>query len=62
LNHTNNYQKDQTQFILLDLRDPDDFLLFHIKEAINFPAPWLSRDKMLPALLRFVKERHLNYH
>jgi centrosomal protein CEP41 len=46
--------KDQTAFLLLDLRDPEDFDLYHIKESINFPAPSLSRDKLIPPLYRFV--------
>jgi centrosomal protein CEP41 len=35
----------ETKFILLDLRDEDEYKKFHIKEAINFPAPNISRDK-----------------
>ena len=46
---------DNTTFLLLDLRDQEEFELFHIKEAINYPAPFLSRDKIIPPLLRFVK-------
>jgi len=43
----------QTSFLLLDLRDPDDYNLWRIKESINFPAPNISRDKMIPELFRF---------
>lgn len=43
----------QTQFLLLDLRDPDDYELWRIKESINFPAPNIARDKMIPELYRF---------
>jgi centrosomal protein CEP41 len=35
----------ETKFILLDLRDEEEYLAFHIKESINFPAPNISRDK-----------------
>ena len=42
-----------TKFLLLDLRDPDDYSLWRIKESINFPAPNISRDKMIPELFRF---------
>lgn len=31
-----------TKFILLDLREEDEYKHFHIKEAINFPAPKIS--------------------
>lgn len=35
-----------TKFILLDLRDEEDYKKWHIKEAINFPAPNIARDKV----------------
>ena len=37
----------------LDLRDPEEYNLFHIKEALNYPAPNIGRDKMIPELFRF---------
>ena len=43
----------QTSFLLLDLRDQDDYNLWRIKESINFPAPNIGRDKMIPELFRF---------
>jgi centrosomal protein CEP41 len=43
----------ETKFILLDLRDEDDYKQFHIREAISFPAPNISRDKVFAQLLRF---------
>jgi len=43
----------ETKFILLDLRDEDDYKKYHIKEAISFPAPNISRDKIFSQLLRF---------
>lgn len=36
----------ETKFILLDLRDEEEYKQFHIKEAISFPAPNISRDKI----------------
>lgn len=42
-----------TSFLLLDLREPEDYNLWRIKESINFPAPNISRDKMIPELFRF---------
>jgi centrosomal protein CEP41 len=42
-----------TSFLLLDLRDPDDYNLWRIKEAINYPAPNIGRDKIIPEIYRF---------
>ncbi len=42
-----------TKFILLDLREEDEHEKFHIQESINFPAPNISRDKVIPELYRF---------
>jgi len=42
-----------TTFLLLDLRDPDEYDLWRIKEAINFPAANIARDKTIPELFRF---------
>jgi centrosomal protein CEP41 len=44
---------ENTTFLLLDLRDPDEYTLWHIKESINFPAPNIARDKITPELFRF---------
>lgn len=41
--------------MLLDLREKEDFELFHIKESINFPAPNIGRDKFLPEMFSFVR-------
>lgn len=38
---------------MLDLRDPEEYQLFHIKESINYPAPNIGRDKIIPELFRF---------
>ena len=42
-----------TKFILLDLRPIEAYQKYHVKEAINFPAPYISRDKEMGQLLRF---------
>jgi centrosomal protein CEP41 len=42
-----------TSFLLLDLREPEEYNLWRIKESINFPAPNIARDKMIPDLYRF---------
>lgn len=35
------------------MRDPEDYNLWRIKESINYPAPNISRDKLIPELFRF---------
>ena len=42
-----------TTFLLLDLRDPDEYDMWRIKEAINFPCANIARDKTIPELFRF---------
>lgn len=42
-----------TKFLLLDMRDQEDYQMFHIKEALNYPAPNIGRDKIIPELYRF---------
>jgi len=44
---------DQTSFLLLDLRDPEEYEHWRIKESINYPAANIARDKMIPELFRF---------
>mmetsp|Transcript_20830 Transcript_20830/g.15311 ORF Transcript_20830/g.15311 Transcript_20830/m.15311 type:complete len:131 (+) Transcript_20830:426-818(+) len=44
---------ENTKFILLDLRDDDEYKKWHIREAISFPAPNIARDKVFAQLLRF---------
>jgi centrosomal protein CEP41 len=34
-----------TKFVLLDLRDEEEYKQWHLKESINFPAPNINRDK-----------------
>lgn len=44
---------DQTSFLLLDLRDADEYDQYRIKESINYPAANIARDKVIPELFRF---------
>ena len=44
---------DETSFLLLDLRDPEEYDFWRIKEAINYPAANIARDKIIPELFRF---------
>ena len=38
---------------MLDLRDPDEYEQFHIKEALNFPGPRIKQDKIIPQLYQY---------
>lgn len=42
-----------TDFLLLDLREPGEFEACRIREAVNFPARMISRDRFLPIILEF---------
>ena len=44
---------EQTMFLLIDLREKEDHLTWHIKESINFPAANMGRDRVIPELFRF---------
>ena len=44
--------KTQEDFVLLDLRDPDDFVTSHIRFAQSFPSPNVTRDRILPEMFR----------
>ena len=44
---------DQTSFLLLDLRDPEEYNMWRIRESINYPAANIARDKLIPELFRF---------
>ena len=44
---------ENTKFILLDLREEEEYNQYHIKESLNFPAPNINRDKTFSQLLRF---------
>jgi len=35
------------------MREPEDYMMCHIKEALNYPAPNIGRDKLIPELFRF---------
>ena len=40
--------------MLLDLREKEDYNNYHIKEAISFPGPNISRDKIPIEMIRMV--------
>lgn len=35
------------------MREPEEYALYRIKESLNFPAPNIGRDKIIPELFRF---------
>ena len=43
---------EDSEFVLLDLREEDEYEKYHIKEAISFPAPNITRDRILPQVFR----------
>ena len=43
----------ETSFLLLDMREECEYDAFHIRESINFPAPNVTRDRIIPELFRF---------
>ena len=43
----------ETTFLLLDMREESEYDDYHIKESLNFPAPNVTRDKIIPELFRF---------
>ncbi len=44
---------EETTFLLLDMREESEYDDFHIRESLNFPAPNVTRDKIIPELFRF---------
>ena len=44
---------EATKFLLLDLREPEEYSLYRIKESLNYPAPNIARDKIIPEIFRF---------
>ena len=43
----------ESNFLILDMRDRDEYTKWHIKEAQNFPLMLLNQDKTIPELFRF---------
>ena len=44
--------KTHEDFVLLDLRDPEDYVRCRIRYALSFPAPNVTRDRILPEMFR----------
>jgi rhodanese-related sulfurtransferase len=40
--------------MLLDMRDPDEYKKWHIRDSINYYYVLLNQDKIFPDLLKFV--------
>ena len=43
----------ETDFLLIDMREPEDYERFHIREALSFPGPRIRQDKILPQLFQY---------
>ena len=43
---------------MLDLREKEDYELYHIREAISFPGANISRDKFPADMHRMVKKKN----
>ena len=39
--------------LLLDLRDPEEYKLSHIKGSINYPGVNIARDKFIPQMFEY---------
>lgn len=46
--------QSETEFLLLDLREPEEYAAYHIRDSLSFPAPNITRDRILPEIFRFV--------
>jgi rhodanese-related sulfurtransferase len=44
---------DETDYVLLDIRDHDEYSEFHIKDAESFPAPMINRNAFKPHIYNF---------
>ena len=42
-----------SEFLLVDVRDEEEFEKYHIKDSVNFPAPNITRDRVSAELHRF---------
>ena len=43
----------ETDFLLIDLREPDEYEDFHIREALCFPGTRIKQDKIIPQLYQY---------
>ena len=39
--------------MLIDLREPEEYEQYHIKEALNYPGTHIKRDKFIPQLYAY---------
>jgi centrosomal protein CEP41 len=49
-------EEDEKSFLLLDLRDNDEYGACHLLDALHYPAPMLTRsvNPYLPEMYTFV--------
>lgn len=45
--------QDLGKYLLLDLRGKDEYLKFHIKEAISFPNVLINQDRFIPEIYKY---------
>lgn len=48
---------ENSEFVLLDLRDEEEYEKYHIREAISFPVPNITRDRILPQVFRLKNQQ-----
>lgn len=46
-------------YLLVDVREPEEYDACHVTEAINMPARVLSRDSIAPEIYRYVRGAHI---
>ena len=45
-------RQEDTEYVVLDLRDEDEFARYHLCDSINFPAPYIMRDRVPNEIFR----------
>lgn len=44
---------ERKPYLILDVRDPEDFEVCHVTEAVSYPAPRISQDRITPQLYSY---------
>ena len=51
---------DETDYVILDLREPDEYREYHIKDSISFPVPLVNRNQFNKTIIEYKnKANHL---
>ena len=48
------------EYLLVDLRDPEEYTYYHIRGAKSYPAPLITQDRLSPELFQFVRDMQRN--